>query len=472
MSEHRKHEKWYLHPALKVTGSLVVACLLVVFGASAVRFCLSLFMPGDYVVSFPGFRPEVVYNPVSNGTTNQNNPVQDSEFVYETARADILVAGDMMVHMPVVRSTLSGNEYNFSYVFSYVQPYISRADYAIVDLETTLSGTENGREYTGWPNFNTPDSIATAAKLAGFDMMLTGNNHCYDYGTYGLKRTLQVVSSAGLDTLGTTNNADDVKFVVKNVGGIKVGMVSYTFAQIGNDRNRPTLNNQATDAAASGLINAFDYQQLDLFYQEMENHISAMKASGADFILLNIHWGDDYKKAVNDNQKQIAQKLCDLGVDLIAGTHPHFVQPMELLTSTTNPSHKTLCVYSLGTFLSNLRSDTCDVTSGHTEDSTLVTFSLVKYNNGTVAIDGVHLQPTWILMRGTGSERTFHILPLDYGIDKWETAFNLTSKQLESAKASYNRTMEIAGFKLKEVQAALLSDKNAREESFGGIGVG
>ncbi len=472
MSERRKREKRPLNPAFKLTGSLIVIGILFFLGIFAVRFCLGLFMVGDYVVSLPGIGPEVVYNPMEDDSEESEDPVYDSEFTFEVARADILVAGDMLVHMPIVRSAKSGSEYNFNYVFNYVRPYVSKADYAIVDLETTFAGTADGREYTGYPNFNTPDALANAVRLTGFDMMLTGNNHCYDYGTYGLKRTLQVIGDAGLHTLGTTANAEDAKYVVRDVGGIKIGMISYTYATIGEDRTRPTLNEHKTDSAASGLINVFDYKHLDLFYQEVEEHISGMKAAGADMILLNIHWGDEYKRSVNDKQKQIAQKMCDLGVDIIAGTHPHYVQPMELLSATTDPSRKTLCVYSLGTFLSNLRTDTSSVSTGHTEDSTMVTFSLVKYSNGDVAIDAVSLQPTWVLMRGSGNDRTFHILPLDYGVENWEQVYELSSKQLENAKASYNRTMELVGSKYKEVQSALANLKTAREESYGGVGVG
>ena len=472
MSERRKREKRPLNPVFKLTGSLIIIAILLILFGFAVKFCLGLFMTGEYVVNLPGFSPDVVYNPIADDSEESEDPIYDSEYTFEVGRADILIAGDMLVHMPITRSAKNGNEYNFNYVFNYVRPYVSKADYAIVDLETTLAGTADGREYTGYPDFNNPDALANAVRLTGFDMLLTGNNHCYDYGVYGLKRTLQVIGDAGLHTLGTTARAEDTKFAVKDIGGIKIGMISYTYATMGDDRNRFTLNGHKTDSSASGLINAFDYNHLDLFYQEMEEHISGMKAAGVEMILLNIHWGEEYTRSVNDKQKQIAQKMCDLGVDMIAGTHPHYVQPMELLSATTNPSHKTLCVYSLGTFLSNLRTDTSSVSTGHTEDSTMVTFSLVKYSNGDVAIDSVSLQPTWVLMRGSGNDRTFHILPLDYGVEDWATAYELSDKQLENAKASYNRTMELVGTKYKEVQTALANLKTAREEAYGGVGVG
>ena len=102
----------------------------------------------------------------------------------------------------------------------------------------------------------------------------------------------------------------------------------------------------------------------------------------------------------------------------------------------------------------------------------MVTFTLGKYSNGDVVIDAVSLQPTWVLMRGTVNDRTFHILPLDYGVENWEQAYELSSKQVENAKASYNRTMELVGAKYKEVQTALANLKTAREEAYGGVGVG
>lgn len=466
MNEKRRRRR--VNPVVKGIGSLILIGILLFLGTYAVRFCLGLFMVGDdYILSVPGETVPVVTEPEEENVTE---PTESGE-IREVGRATVLVTGDLMMHMPTVRSGYSGGEYNYDYIYSHIKDYVNKADYAVVNLETTLSGTE-GRSYTGYPKFNSPDAVASGAKSGGFDMMLTANNHCYDYGTSGLKRTLEVIKAAGLDALGTHASAGEQKYVVKDLNGIKVGMINYTFGDIGDDPSRPTINGLPTDSAAAGLVNAFDYDKLDQFYTEVKNQIDAMKAAGAETVVLFIHWGDEYTTKVNDNQKAIAQKMCDLGVDVIAGSHPHVVQTMDLLTGTEDPTHQTLVIYSMGNFLSNQRSDNIALTTGQSEDSLLFSFTFVEYSDGEVVLESVNIQPTWVLIRGTGDGRTYHILPLDYEVEDWENTFELTATQTADARKSYNRTMDIIGEDYNEVRATLAEQKAAREPEAVEPGVG
>lgn len=466
MNEKRRRRR--MNPVLKGIGSLILIGILLFLGTYAVRFCLGLFVAEDeYILALPGETTPVVTEPAQADVTE---PTESGE-IREVGRATMLVTGDLMMHMPTVRSGYSGGEYNYEYIYSYIKDYVNQADYAVVNLETTLSGTE-GRTYTGYPKFNSPDAVASGAKSGGFDMMLTANNHCNDYGTLGLKRTLEVVKAAGLDTLGTYASADEQKYVVKDLNGIKVGMMNYTFGQIGDDPSRPTINGLPTDSAAAGLVNAFDYDKLDQFYNEVKNQIEAMKAAGAETVVLFIHWGDEYTTEVNENQKAIAQKMCDLGVDVIAGSHPHVVQTMEILNGTEDPAHQTLVIYSMGNFLSNQRSTNIALTTGQSEDSLLFSFTFVEYSDGEVVLESVNVQPTWVLIRGTGDGRTYHILPLDYEVEDWGSAFELTASQIADARKSYNRTMDIIGEDYNEVRAVLAQQKAERDPESMEPGVG
>lgn len=454
-----------MYVAVRFVAALIALALIFFTGRAAITFCLGLFADGDHVVQLPGQdSPIVSLNDVSKPT----EPVYiDPSQVVEIARADFTVVGDVMLHMPIVRTNQTSDGYDFDEIFTYVEPYISSADYAVANLETTLSGTD-GKEYTGFPNFNSPDQIALSAKNTGFDMLLTGNNHSYDYGTAGLKRTLNVLKGYNLATLGTIETKEESRHVIKTVGGVKVGMACYTFADIDDDGN-VTINDLTTDSTAAGLINAFDYDKLSQFYTELEGEIAAMKANGADAIVLYIHWGDDYSTTVSDNQKSIAQKLCDLGVDVIAGSHPHMVQPIDLLTSSVDPSHKTICLYSMGNFLSNQRADNIGLTTGHCEDGILFNFTLTKYNDGSVRVSAVSLLPTWVLIRGSGDTRDFYILPLDRTVTDWKSAYELSSDQESDAKNSYNRTMALITSGLNEI-ASYVSEKNASLDPSLGVG--
>ena len=208
-----------MYLAVRFISGVLALALMIFTGYGAITFCLGLFAEGEHIVRLPGQEsPLVTLSDLPQAPT----PIHvDPDQVVEIARADISVAGDVMPHLPIVRSGRTGNGYNFDDVFTYLESYISGADYAVANLETTFSGTD-GKDYTGYPNFNSPDAIAASVKHTGFDMLLTGNNHIYDYGTAGLKRTLSVIESFGLESLGAVADKENSRHVIHTLGGVKV----------------------------------------------------------------------------------------------------------------------------------------------------------------------------------------------------------------------------------------------------------
>ena len=465
MKEQDRNE-FYIHPTvlrvLRIVGTVLVLLAVYLSAKVAITFCLGLFAGSDYVVQLPWQDSPVVT--MENADDPQTISIDPSQ-VAEIARTDLAVAGDVMLHLPIVRTCQTDDGYDFDPIFSYIRPYLSSAGFAVANLETTLSGTD-GKEFTGYPNFNSPDSITLSARTAGIDMLLTGNNHCYDYGTEGLQRTLSVLQSYGITALGTSASRDQSRHLIQSVGGINVGMVCYTYAQIDNAGNA-TLGGMTTDASGAGLVNVFDYNRLSQFYTEIEGELQAMTGSGADITVLYIHWGEEYSTVVSDIQKEMAQKLCDLGVDVIIGTHPHVVQPLDLLTATNNPEHRTICLYSAGTLLSNLRADTVNMPTSHCEDGVVLNLTLGKYNDGSVRVTGIKLLPTWVYVDGVGETRDFYILPLDPTVPDWAGAYNLSADQLSHAKASYNRTMELLTPGLNKITNHLVGQSAALNPDLG-----
>ena len=459
MKERKKRQKKELSPLIRIPLSLIVAAALVFMSLTAVKFCLGLFVTGDYIVNVPWLDSPVVQEAIRKpGKKDKDkNTAQDEE--NQVRYATVSVAGDIMTHMPVVRS--GGSNYDYGYIFTYLSTYLEDADYAVANLETTLSGTDNGNEYTGSPNFNAPDAMADHAKKAGFDLLLTGNEHCNDYGTYGMKRTLDILKNRELDTLGTTGTSGEKKYIVKDLNGIQVGMVCYTYADTSTGRDTPTVNDTTLESSAAGLLNAFDYDKLEDFYTEMEQHIAGMKADGAEAILVYLHWGNEYSLKLGSRQTEMAQKLCDLGVDVIAGSHTHTVQPVELLTSTADPAHTTVCMYSVGNLVSNQRSNNSAMKTGHTEDGLVFSFTLAEYPDGSIAVDSIDLLPIWVLHRGKGDDRTYQILPLDSELN-WKVVFQLSTEELQDAQDSYTRTSQQINASEKAVAAALEEARNIR----------
>lgn len=382
------------------------------------------------------------------------------------SQATIAVTGDILMHLPVTNTGLrSDGTYNFDSIFQYLKPYSSAADYAVANLETTLAGSDMGYKYSGHPAFNTPDAIVDALKNAGFDMLLTANNHCYDTSEYGFLRTIQTVKSKGLTPLGTRENASDPAYSVQDINGIKIGMVCYSYE--GQPEN-PTpgvvyMNMNALSANCSSLINAFVPTNLEPFYQEVRQLLSQMKQDGAEATVMFIHWGDEYQTSPNAVQQEIAQQLCDMGFDVIVGGHPHVIQPVQLLSSRTEPEHKTVCVYSTGNAVSNQRIAEMNLKTGHTEDGMLFSFTFSKSADGMVELEDASILPCWVDMRMKYGKQ-YVIIPLDASLQsQWQTDFDLTDEAYANAIKSYDRTQALVGAGMAQVQEYLTSQKQQRE---------
>ncbi len=373
---------------------------------------------------------------------------------YVVSKATVINTGDIMLHSTVLDGAkTSGGGYDFSAFFKESESYFKNADLAVANLEVTLGGSESGA-FSGYPAFNSPDELLTTIKQSGISFLQTANNHCYDTGLYGLKRTVQKLKEAGIDYNGTRESADEATYTVKDVNGVKIGMVTYTYENAGSTAGRKSINGNIVASEANALINSFDYNKLDSFYSEAQNVISSMKNDGADAIVFYMHWGEEYQLSPNTWQKTIAQKLCNFGVDVIVGGHPHVVQPIELLHSEDGQS-TSVCIYSLGNAISNQRKELLspECTTGHTEDGMLFYFSFDKYSDGETVLSGVDIIPTWVDKYSGGSGYQYTMYPLESA--EAAESYSLSANTAAQAKASFERTKAQIATGLKECQTAL-----------------
>ncbi len=395
-------------------------------------------------------------------------PTEPPEPEHVISRAAIGATGDLLMHMPVIDTARQADgSYNFDYIFRYLQEYTNAADFAVANLETTLAGAARG--YSGYPNFNCPDEIVDGARNGGFDMLLTGNNHSYDTGESGFFRTIETVRSKGLQTLGTMLNGDEPKYAIEDINGIKVGMLSYTYQGRPDNgyANRVYLNGLLLHEGAENVVNTFIPNNPAPFYAEVESYIQQMRSEGAEALVIFLHWGVEYALTPVAHQTQIAQKLCDLGIDVIVGGHPHVVEPVALLTSTVDPDHKTVCLYSMGNAVSNQRANVMkSQPNGYTEDGVWFTMTFCKYSDGTVYLEDVNLIPTWVYLRTTNGRR-YDILPLDEATqDQWAQLYDLQDVTVSAAQRSFNRTMSIVGEGLAESRQYLASAQEERDANY------
>ena len=392
--------------------------------------------------------------PTTDPTTKPTTPPVPEKPVKEST-ATIGATGDVLMHLPCIEPAKTSNGYDFSPYFTHIADYLSAPDYMVANLETTLAALDNGYAYRGWPSFNCPDEIVYDLQATGVDMFLTANNHTYDTSTVGFNRTQQIIAEAGLDHTGTKATQDEPDYLVKDINGVKVGMVCYTY-ETEADLNSVRLNGGAKlPSGVQSRINTFHADDLAGFKRDLKQDIADMRSDGAEAIVLYIHWGTEYQLKQNSSQERFAQAACDLGVDVIVGGHPHVVQPMELLTSS-DESHKTVCLYSTGNFLSNQRLGNISyVKTAHTEDGVLFNFSFARYSDGTVRLEEVELIPLWVDMHTKNGKTVYAVLPLDTQIEDWQSQFGLTDSRMKQAEKSYERTMKIVGKGLEEVQEYL-----------------
>ena len=414
--------------------------------------------------------------PPTEATVPETTVPKEPEHVVSTAT--ILSIGDLLMHGQLITDAQQADgSYDFSYIFPYITPYVTAADYAAANLEVTLAGPS--RPYQGYPMFNSPDAIVDAAKNAGFDMLLTANNHMYDSGEDGFLRTVRTIREKGLTALGTREEAEEPAYTVQDINGIKVGMVCYTYEQRPENyrSDRVYLNKNILSATCSALVNSFVGTELDPFYTEIGGILEQMRNDGAEATVMFIHWGVEYQLTQNAEQQQIAQKLCDLGFDVIVGGHPHVVQPVELLESTVDPEHCTVCLYSMGNAVSNQRQgELTSITTAHTEDGAMFSMTFSKYSDGTVYLEDVALIPTWVraidvngntVVRRSGTIRRYEILPLDDSLrSQWQEQFGIDSSTLAQCADSWQRTMDITGAGLTQSQDYLRAEKLAREANY------
>lgn len=246
---------------------------------------------------------------------------------------EMVFVGDAMQHGPQIRAAARADgSFDYSSCFTLLEDDIRSADFAVANLECPLGG----KPYSGYPLFSAPDDYARQLKASGFDLLVTANNHCMDSGKSGALRTVEALDGMGMAHVGTYASADERKErmpLIKDVNGIKTAFLAYTYDTNGLPVVKPVV--------------------VDMIDRELiAGDVEKARKAGAELVCVCMHWGNEYEMLPSKSQKSLAGFLREIGVDLIIGSHPHVVQPMEMDYSA---GHGTGCatVYSLGNFISN-----------------------------------------------------------------------------------------------------------------------
>jgi len=259
-----------------------------------------------------------------------------------TASFTFTGVGDNLLHdtLFVYHEQDTGNR-DYSGMYSEVTPYFQKSDLSYINFETPCAGDAFG--LSGYPSFNGPLEMIDTLAGMGLNWFSTSSNHSLDAGADGLLAEMAYVNEKYPDIFytGTYPDAQSQNIpVVMEINGIRVGLASFTYG----------LNGYVLPEDKPWLVNVFvkNEETGEVDYDLMDRILDPLIAQ-SDVQIVSMHWGVEYQNQPNDMQKAVAQYLHDKGVEAVIGSHPHVIQPAEIIKSA---DQETLVYYSLGNFIS------------------------------------------------------------------------------------------------------------------------
>ena len=369
-----------------------------------------------------------------NSTNNTQNANSDTTTTTEPTKKsttiNMALTGDIMCHNTIYNDAFNkqSNTYDFSYIFDDIKYNIQTADIAIGNLETTFAGSSKG--YSSYPTFNTPESLAYTLKKVGFDVLSTANNHCYDKGYSGIESTINYLDDADISHTGTFKSEEEQnKILVKNVKGIQIAFLSFTYG----------TNGITVPSDKSYSVNLIDKDLI-------KKQLNLAKEQNPDMICVSMHWGIEYQTTPNSEQKDLADFLFKNGADIIIGNHPHVLQNFEKrkINLDDGTSKDGLVIYSLGNLLA-------DQNKKYTRDSAIMNVSVTKDENGKIKINTVKYTPIYIYKDTSKSTQKFKIINIQNAIDSFEAGYspNLSKTTYNTFKTELENIKNILGEEIK-----------------------
>ena len=312
--------------------------------------------------------------------------------------------GDILIHDVVYQDAYNGQNYNFDPMFENMKALLEKPDILTANQESMLGGLELG--LSGYPRFNSPHEVADALIQTGVDIVSTANNHTLDRGIKGIQSEAAYLQSIGLPYVGSfVDDKDQQNLRIINKNGIKICFLSYTYG----------TNGIPLPKGKDFLVNLIDREK-------MKGEIHRAR-NAADIVVMSIHWGIEYQRIPTNNQKDLARFLANEGVDIIFGSHPHVLQPMEWLNTTDG--RKTFVVYSLGNFISAQNNNYKDIGGLATIDVT----KQITDKGTTIEISNPLFFPTYVTSQ---KHHHFKVVPLE----------NATTFGLTNADAKYKEIQQ------------------------------
>jgi len=333
---------------------------------------------------------------------NESESAFESE-VEESEEAQIRIqfAGDIFLHQGPMDVARTGERtYDFRPFFTHIQPFIN-GDLTIANMEVPVDAHGGNEQLASFPLFNAPFEILDGLQYAGFNHLISANNHAFDQGFEGLINTVYSFERAGIDHTGMNRDLDDYNTpTLLDVDGIKVGIIAYTDSVNGEEWRIP-------DASLAYAVRRFRSDTLDDI-SRMTQDMADLREAGAEFVIVALHWGAEYGDEPVDTQRLIARDLIDAGADVIMGKHSHTVHPVEW--HYREDGSRGFIMYSLGNFMADqtrltaasvsaqIATGTDNLTgmhfAGRTQFGMLVSLEVSRDTGGEIRINTADVLPT------------------------------------------------------------------------------
>ena len=327
-----------------------------------------------------------IFTAIENDFTNSSNNGETTE-VTRTAR--ISAVGDILCQMDMIDDAKTDDGYDFLHMFTGISKFVKDSDLAIGTLETNFI---DGK-YSGVGKYNSPIEFLKAVKDSGIGLVSLAHNHVMDYGTLGLETTINKIQEQDIEITGIKNDAEEISeehekqdFTgnVKEINGIKVAFLGYTYG-LSNE-------NKVTDE---------EKQSANIYSEELAQKDIEYAKQNSNYIIAIMHWGDVNSSEISEYQRNITSFLVENGVDMILGSHPSVVEPMEIIQ--TEEGKNVLVAYSLGNYISTLKYANADV-------ELILNIQIAKSSDSDKAVlQKVDYTPIYVLDNGTKAENRFEL---------------------------------------------------------------
>ncbi len=327
--------------------------------------------------------------------------------------------GDLMCHSTQFNyAKIDSETFDFKPVFEPVKKYLSQSDFTLGNFETVTAGKEIG--YKGYPEFNTPDEFVEALAFAGFDILLTANNHALDQRELGVKRTIEVIKNNGMKNVGT-NKKGERRFLVLRKNGIKFAILAYTYG-------------------TNGFIlpDSSEYSVNIISRKNLREDLAQADSLKPDFIIVYFHFGTEYSREPDAFQLDYANYALRYGADVVIGSHPHVVQSVKKTNGVR--IGESFIAFSLGNFISNQR-------WRYSDGGVILNFTIKKnFLKKEISMSEINYLPIWVY-KGTvdsAGRQGYRIYAVTDTLSTKPNPF-FTDEDLESMNQSFWDTKEIIG---------------------------